>query len=318
MLAHFTGYKNQIGVLSDLTHLTASSGLKGQLNMFLLSCKVDGLSPVTIANYAYMVGSFVESCPPDISAAKITVNHVRMFLLALQERCRPRTVQSYYKSIKRFFNWLVEEGILPKSPMASLRSPKVPRRIIRPFSAEQIRALLLLCDGAKFLGARNKAIILLFLDTGLRLSELASIRLSDVDFNRELITVMGKGAKERVVAMGKSIQKALLHYLLMRQDSHPCLWVSKERRPLDARAIQCMIQRLGKRAGLQGVRCSPHTFRHTAAINCLRNGMGEFNLQWMLGHSTLQMTRRYVSSLGAEDAIKAHRVASPVDNMKLK
>ena len=81
--------------------------------------------------------------------------------------------------------------------------------------------------------------------------------------------------------------------------------------------IQAMVKRLCLLAGIKGVKIGPHTFRHTCAINCLRNGMGEFQLQMMLGHSTLQMTRRYVSSLNADDVIEAHRKASPVDNMRV-
>ena len=81
--------------------------------------------------------------------------------------------------------------------------------------------------------------------------------------------------------------------------------------------IQTTIEKLCIRAGISGVKRGAHTFRHTAAIQCLRNGMGEFTLQMMLGHSTLAMTRRYVSSLSQEDVFKAHQKASPVDNMKL-
>jgi len=158
----------------------------------------------------------------------------------------------------------------------------------------------------------------MFLDTGLRLSELAGIQLADVNFDRETIKVMGKGAKERVVRMGKTTQKALLHYLLKRNDDYSCLWVTEERRPLRRAGVQIAIKRLCHRAEITDAKPGPHTFRHTAAINYLRNGGSEFTLQIMLGHSTLEMTRKYVSSLGAEDMIKMHKIASPVDCMSLK
>lgn len=129
---------------------------------------------------------------------------------------------------------------------------------------------------------------------------------------------MGKGAKERVVRMGKTTQKALLRYLLMRTDTHPCLWVTEERRPLEARGVQMAIKRLCHRANITDARLGPHTFRHTAAINYLRNGGDVFTLQVMLGHSTLQMTRRYVSVLGIDDLVRVHTKASPVDNLGLR
>jgi integrase/recombinase XerC len=182
---------------------------------------------------------------------------------------------------------------------------------------EQIRDLLLLCDENRFLGTRNKAIVLTLLDTGLRLTELANIQLANVDFDRETIKVMGKGAKERVVRIGKKTQKAILRYLLMRKDDHPCLWVTEERRPLRAFGVQTMIKRLGRRAGISSVRCSAHTFRHTFATRALLNGAGEFEVQSLLGHEGLDMTRRYAASLRSEAAVAGHRRFSPVDNMKL-
>ena len=118
--------------------------------------------------------------------------------------------------------------------------------------------------------------------------------------------------------IGKIAQKALLRYLLMRQDSFPCLWVSEERGPLTAWGIELVIQRLGKRAGIEGARCAPHTFRHTFATQALLNGAGEFEVQSLLGHERLDMTRRYAASLRSEAAVVGHRKFSPVDNMGLK
>lgn len=210
---------------------------------------------------------------------------------------------------------MVEEETLKQSPMSSIRVRKPPDKIIQPFKLDHIRDLLLLCDDSKFLGARNKAVILTFLDTGLRLTELVNIEIKDVDFYHEIIKVMGKGAKERVVRIGKKTQKALLRYLLMRNDGLPCLWVTEERRPLTHWGIEIMIRNLGKRAGISGVRCSPHTFRHSAATQSLRNGAGLEQVKSLLGHSTLYMTMRYASTINSEDAVIAHRKWSPVDNL---
>jgi len=131
------------------------------------------------------------------------------------------------------------------------------------FKPEHIGRLLILCahSCSSFLGCRDKAIILTFLDTGLRLSELASVQLKDIDFDRETIKVMGKGAKERLVRIGKRTQKALLRYRLQRNDNLDCLWLTEARKPLQARGIQQMIERLGKRADVTNVRCSVHTLR---------------------------------------------------------
>jgi site-specific recombinase XerD len=315
-----TDSKTQIGSVSSLDHLIISKDLAGQFDVFLLACKVNGLSLATLKNYQYQLGQFIKFCfRADLNDAhRITAHHVRSFLLSLQENNNPVSIHDYYAAVKRFFNWLVEEGIILKSPMSNIKPPRMPRLSPKPFSRRDIDNLLLLCSGNTFLEIRNRAMILLFLDTGLRLSELAGIQVVDIDFDRELIKVMGKGAKERRVRIGRTAQKALLRYLLMRTDTYPCLWVSEERRPLTCAGIQVTIKKLCLRAKITDAKPGPHTFRHTAAINYLRNGGSEFTLQLMLGHSTLSMTRKYVSTLGEEDLIKAHRLASPVDNLGIK
>ena len=311
---------SQIGSLSALEHMIALGDLNGQLKAFLLSCKVDDLSPVTLKDYEQKIGAFVSFCS-GIGAntpSEVTVNHVRMFLLKLQERCKPHSIHDYYGCVKRFFNWMVIEGALEHNPMSNIRPPKYPRELITPFKVEHIRDLLLLCDQGKFLGIRNRAIILAFLDTGLRLSELAGIQLSDLDFDRGLIKVMGKGAKERVVGIGKTAQKALLKYLLVRRDNLPCLWVTEELRPMKFRGIQIMIRRLGKRAGLKNVRCSPHTFRHTFGTRAMLNGASEREVQLLLGHSSDRMMKRYTATITSENVVSKHSQFSPVDKMKLQ
>jgi len=325
VLDRLIDHKTQAWGVPELEYVIARNDLAGQLNAFLLSCRVDELSPATIRDYQQKIGAFVTLAQSNkiTSPQKVTANHVRMFLLKLHETCKPVSISDYYRCVKRFFNWLVAEGIIERNPMASMRPPRVPKKEIEPFTPAQLRALLLLCDDNTFLGARNKAIILMFVDTGLRVSEMASIKLKDIDIRRGTIKVIGKGSKERIVRIGKRAQKILLKYLIKRNDNYSCLWVTEERRPLRAEGIQIMIRRLGKRAGLQNVRCSPHTFRHTFADQALRNGAGEFEVQSLLGHSTLTMTRKYAAKINSEYAIKGHQGTKerkgfgPVDRMGL-
>lgn len=315
-LANFNAIGFQ-GNVANLAHLNDGT-LEGQLKLFLVTCTVNNLSHRTVEDYSQKIGAFVTFCKTQeiYSLSQVNPSAIRIFLLGIQQRCKPVSVHGYYGCVCRFFNWLVQEGILKESPMVRMRPPKYPKELVKPFKVEDINRLLTLCDDT-FLGWRNRAIILTFLDTGLRLSELANIQLADLDFDREAIKVMGKGAKERLVRISKATQKAILKYWRQRKDDLPCLWLTEERGPLQARGVQQMIERLGKRAGLSNVRCSPHTFRHTFAIMALQNGIGEFNLQWLLGHSTLTQTRRYCGSLSANEAMKAHIKASPVDNLRL-
>jgi len=309
-----------LGTLNRLPTITADTSLGGQLQIFLLTCKVTGLSPRTIADYGEKIGRFIAFCNAQgISEPKqITPQHAKLFLLFLQERIKASSVHDYYGCIHRFINWLVEEEVLEESPMERMHPPKVPRQVIQPFTRDHVVRMLTVC-GDTFLGLRNQAIVKTFVDTGLRLSELAGIQVTDLDVDNGTIKVMGKGSKERRVRISQDTQLAILRYWAHRKDNKsPSLWLTAENKPLQPRGISTMIRRLGKLAGIgHEVRTSAHTFRHTAAIQYLRNKGDQFTLQIMLGHSSLEMTKRYVSTLGVEDMLKVHQTASPVENWRL-
>jgi len=319
MLEHMIAPDVHASPVRKLAHMIAPTELHATLETFLISCRVDELSPRTIVDYQQKVSSFIRFAVENSAAAPpdVTTHHVRLFLLSLQDRCSAITVKDYYTALHRFFNWLVAEGVIEVNPMAKIRKPRVPQKIINTFTDQHIMALLKMCDTGTFTGLRNRAMVIMLIDTGLRLSELASIQLGDIDIEHGLIKVMGKGAKERFVAFGKRAQKAVLKYLLARHDDHTCLWVTEERQPMQSRGIQIMIRRLGQRAELQGVRCSPHTFRHTFATRSLLNGGGQRFVQSLLGHSSGRMTENYIRSIDSTHATEAHKKFSPVDRMKL-
>jgi len=318
MLEHSLAPEFQRGLDIALGDSLAPGGLTDVVKTYLFSCTIDNKSPKTINSYGRRLRDFlrflkaqnIEQMP------QITSDIIRLYLMSLYQRnLEPSTINACYRVLSALFTWLVEWKQIKRNPIAHIKAPKYPEKVIAPLRQEHIGRLLLLCDDDSFLSLRNKAIFLTFLDTGLRLSELASVQLPDIDFNRGVIKVMGKGAKERFVAIGKRTQKTILRYLLTRSDNYSCLWVTEERRPLTWRGIQTMIKRLGKRAGIIGVRCSSHTFRHTFATQALLNGAGEFEVQSLLGHSTLTMTRRYVASLNSENAVISHKKFSPVDRL---
>ena len=289
------------------------------LSMYILACEVEDKAAGTITTYSQRINKFLKYAR--LPESEITANDVRQFLYSLkQEGINPSTGNAFYRAIKTYFNWLAAEGIIDKekSPMINIKAPKIPKILPVPFSLDDIKALHRETSRPRFLDYRNRAIVFVFLDTGIRLEEMSNLKIADVDIKQGMIKVLGKGSKERVVVIQQEARKALLHYLLRRQDDYDCLWVNEERRPLTRSGVRNMVVKLCERAGIKDAKCGPHTFRHTAAILSLRNGMGVFTLQLMLGHSTLAMTRRYVSSLGAEDLLREHKKASPVDNLNLK
>jgi integrase/recombinase XerC len=283
-------------------------GLGAAADLFCAARAAEGASPKTVVWYRYItdrcVRRFGGSRPLDaISAAEL-----RAWLLELRTFLAPESIAGYVRGLKAFGNWCAAEELGTAPGFRALRRPKVPRRLIAPFSDAELRSLLALAD------ERERALALVLLDTGLRLSELASLSVGDVRPDGTL-HVMGKGAKERIVPIGATARRALVRYLATRRGvgrADP-LFGSKQHRGLSPRGIQLAIARLGARAGV-GTRCSPHTFRHTFARGYLVNGGDVFSLQQILGHATLDMVRRYVT-LSEADLVARHRAASPADRL---
>lgn len=173
MLEHMPASHPHDGAIRGLEHLLASrSDLGQQFKHFLIFCKIEGFSPHTTKNYEGVVGRFINYCQAELSisnASDLTAYHIRSYLLPFRERLKPYSFYDYFRAIKRFLNWLVSEGILATSPMANMKPPRVPKTLIQPFQPDALRKLLYLCDDKTFLGVRNKAIIMVFLDTGLRI-----------------------------------------------------------------------------------------------------------------------------------------------------
>jgi site-specific recombinase XerD len=317
--------------------------LRSLVKGFALTHQTEGKSPRTVEYYANNLRRFLwyaerQGWSDDIRL--LTEWQIREFLGYVgtetrrwglkgnggetsQHRASHSTVRHYYVVLSCFFNWAVREGFLRESPIAKIKVAKPKPKVITLYSAEEVKKLLVVCDydyehNGKFLASRNRAVILVLLDTGIRLSELAAIRLGDIDTGTGRIKVLGKGAKERLVRIGKTAQKAIWRYLVFRpQNGEETLWLTEEGKPLNITGIQSLIKRLKQRAGIK----SPggvHRFRHTFALDFLRVDKNVFNLQYLLGHSDLDMVRRYTATLGMEDALEAHKKASPADLLGLK
>jgi integrase/recombinase XerD len=173
----------------------------------------------------------------------------------LRASLAPESIAGYVRGLKAFGNWCAAEEVAAAAGFRGLRRPKVLLRLIAPFSDPELRNLLALAD------ERERALALVLLDTGLRLSELASLRVGDVRPDGTL-HVMGKGAKERIVPIAASARRAVLRYLATRRAvaAGDPLFCGRWGPGLSARGIQLAIARLGRRAAV-GIRCGPHTFR---------------------------------------------------------
>ena len=315
--------------------------LEHLLEGYRLCCVAEGKSPATIRWYMGKLRIFKRylednGFPTDVS--RITTGHIRAFLAHLRSDVKadennpnkpirdqplsPRTIQGYARTLKAFYSWLHREGYIDDNPMKLVKIPKASKIIVETLTEGQIRRLLNTIDCTTPLGFRDRCIILILLDTGIRLSELAGLTIHDVNLERGELKVMGKGQKQRLVPIGASVQKALWKYLNKYRPDPPypsidSLFLNRMSMPMSPDSIYRMIKRRGEEAGIQGVRCSPHTLRHTFAKNFLLNGGDVFTLQKILGHTSLEVVRMYVN-LVSDDILRQHRKYSPVDMMGLK
>ncbi len=312
VLGRFPSTKIQTRIDTLLGRFPHSETIAKHIQYYLISCKQEGKSPDTLEKITYILRDFARECQRDQPDA----TDIRMFMISLQDRkLSVGTIHTYYRSLKTFFNFLVREGIIEKNPMDNVKAPRLTRVVIKPFTKEDISRLLLLCEGKSFLSLRNRAIVLLFLDTGVRLAEMAGMKRADVNLDNQTIRVMGKGQKERVVPFAKTALKALARYLFERDDDLPELWLTEEKRPMKKDGLDSMVHKLTARAGITDAHHGAHTFRHTAATMMLRNGASVFSVQQLLGHETLEMTRRYSRTLDSEQIAKEHYKFSPVEHL---
>jgi integrase/recombinase XerC/integrase/recombinase XerD len=230
-------------------------------------------------------------------------------------------VATHYRILRTFFNWLVAEEELSRSPLHNVAPPVDRPDQIQPFNADQIRALL---DAAEksTVSKRNVALLSLLLDTGLRATEICTLRYGDVDVTARSVEVLGKGNKRRKTFYGANTARALWRYIKAkpRNDADPLFQCQRGKgvgQGLTIAGLHQMIAQLGRDAGIRGIRCSPHTCRHTFAIMFLRAGGNEFTLQEILGHTSLTMTRRYVHLAEADVAAQSRRF-SPMDALNRK
>lgn len=229
------------------------------------------------------------------------------------------TIAGHIRAVKAFWGWLLNKGYLDSNPLAKFPMPKIPKRMVVILGIEQIKELVSVIDNNTAKGFRNYCIIVLLLDTGLRISELVGIKMVDLNIIQGIVKVIGKGQKERVVPFSnrtrKELQKYIKHYRLdICSQESPYLFPEAGGGHISVNSIQQAIRRLAKKAGLQDIKCHPHIFRHTFATMFLANGGSDIALKEIMGHESYQTTQKYIH-LQPQDLQKQHMKYSPVVNI---
>ena len=218
----------------------------------------------------------------------------------IQRGVKPVSINTYLRCINAYLRWLHEEH---KADLIRIPRLKEEQKILETLSAEQAQRLIRFKPKGTNL-SRAHLLALLLLDTGLRFGEALNIRWEDVDLENLLVKVKGKGGKHRAVPLSFEGRKVL--FKAKRHSKFDHVFATRNGTLPTQRNAGRDFALLGQRAGIQGVRFSPHTFRHSFAVSYLRAGGNVLYLQRILGHSTLDMTSRYTRSLGTEDLQAVH------------
>lgn len=278
---------------------------------FSRRCIAMNLSHNTVLQYEKVLKRLLNTCISDglgkneeeIEINEITSTFIRYHLTSLRESFSPVTVKIHYMALHSFFSFLYREGITTKNVMANIERPKVPKTEIKAFSKEEIKKLLSAFKKDTFAGYRNYVITCTLFATGIRRSELASIKKNDIRFDTNFIKIMGKGDKFRNVPMTENLRVLFLKYIKIRQEftltnklhDSQYFFISSRGNKMLENSITNIYENLAKQENMNDVRVSPHTFRHTFAKFFLLNGGDVFTLQKILGHSDLTVTKRYIT-----------------------
>ena len=287
--------------------------------LFLTDRKISGCSEATIRFYEYVIGKFLRFIEENNldSSVEATHHHILPFFSHLQQQnLSPSTYHTLFRGIRVFTRFLHHEGYVKDE----IRLPKVrqPHTTISPLNPSQMKAMLHSFDTKTYLGLRNYTIIRLFLDTGMRLSELSNLRLTEVNLEEGFVLVHGKGAKDRYVPIGRSTIKCLWNYIKKRAvidvNTNSYLFLTRRGTTLSARGVQIIFRSLKKKLNLDGRKLSPHLLRHSFALAYIENGGDPFSLQRILGHTDQKTTSKYVNM--ARTNVKAqHSKYSPGERL---
>lgn len=290
--------------------------------IFFISKKAQNVTERTKETYEEVLKKFVvyavDNDTYDVSA--VTSDMIRGFLGSLKTKgMRGITVHRYFRTLRTFFLFLYREDYVQKNPMATVKPPKVEKKIMRTFTAQEINKLLNAFNKNEFFGMRNYVIMCMFFSTGIRKMELAALKMADINITNDLLRIQnGKGQKERFVPLGRTMRRVLIQFMKMREEyvgDEVCLWLfpSRAKKQIGASGLSILFQKVKKELKMTGEKVSAHTWRHTFAKNYLLNGGDIFSLQTILGHANIETTRGYIA-LNQNELKTQMAKFNPLDN----
>jgi len=300
--------------------IATTPDLDAALDIFITSRSIKNLSNETIAWYRRRLKTFIDFLKTrDATVQSFAYHDIIAFVDQLQKTVKPQTVNGFIRAIKAFCSFLYAEGFRDDNPVKRLAPLKTGLYAPRTLNDAQIAALIntIAKDATSFANLRDLTLVCLMLDCGLRVSEAINLRFDDIDLVNGFVRVIGKGNKERVVPLGETVRMLLSRYLTKRmtiQCAGDWVFITSLGTKLTRRQVHKRLATWAKKAGIEGVRVSPHSLRFTFVRKWLQSGGDSIILQRILGHSSAAMTS-YYAKLFASDLQDAHKRHSPVDGL---
>ena len=294
---------------------------KESMDLFLKDCEIRNLRSHTIRYYrnelTYFYNLLVEQ-DIDTTPKNITLNIIKNNIILYMKdvkKSKVVTINTRLRAIRTFFNFLHREKYIKKNPVKGLKLLRERKKAVETFTDDELKELFKQPNLKTFTGVRDYTIMMLLLETGIRANECANISISDVRFKDSVILIRNaKGQSERFVPITKRMKEQLQKWLQIRGlQETDALWTNIDAQPLQKRQLQNRITKYGK---MVGVHATCHKFRHTFARMSVLRGAGIFELQAVLGHSTLEMVKTYVNLFG-EEVKEKHKGFSPLNNLDI-
>lgn len=299
--------------------------LEDVLKEYLYHCEAKGFTSKTMINKRQELKQVKEFL---IKKRAVTdLKNVTSFDLKAYVRMKqitglqPQSIVSMFKIIRAFFSWCEKEEYLSENIASKVETPSIPKKILVGFTGKEVQTMVEAFTYKTYLEARNKAIIAMLADTGIRAMEIRGLESSNVQ--ETTILVNGKGNKERVVFISPALKRILIKYERMKRqyfkgkDITMNYFLSYTGSGLSHVALDSVVKEAGKRASITGKRVSPHTFRHFYAVTCLNEGkLDVYSLSRLLGHSDISVTQRYLQSMNDEQLLSKALASSPLMNIK--
>lgn len=262
-----------------------------------------GLSKNTVANYTFdleRLCSFLVENAIVVAPEKIDEETIQQFIYSISKEVNARSQARIISGLKSFFSYLIFEDYRTDNPMELIEAPKTGRKLPDTLSLEEVDALIAAIDLSTPEGERNRAILEILYGCGLRVSEVISLKISDLFFDEGFIKITGKGNKQRFVPIAQSTQKfiklyknSIRNHMVVTKGADDTLFLNRRGKQLTRAMIFTIIKKLASLINLQK-NISPHTLRHSFATHLLENGADLRSIQMMLGHESITTTEIYV------------------------